>query len=67
MMISDPLGNAVKSARKHSDGSVVRGNHTAFFIAAASAEELESWFVAINSNIHRNPFYDLLKNKHAPM
>jgi len=63
LVISDPSGSAVKSARIGSDGSVVKGNHQAFYVAAQNFEELESWLNAINTNIHRNPFYDLLKTK----
>jgi hypothetical protein len=61
--ISDPTGDAVKSARIASDGSVVKGNHQAFYVAASSQDEMDLWYNAINSNIHRNPFYDLLKKQ----
>eukprot|EP01114_Cavostelium_apophysatum_P015711 TRINITY_DN4342_c0_g1_i2.p1 TRINITY_DN4342_c0_g1~~TRINITY_DN4342_c0_g1_i2.p1 ORF type:complete len:644 (-),score=193.46 TRINITY_DN4342_c0_g1_i2:16-1947(-) len=63
LMITDPSGRAIKSARIASDGSVVKGNDLSFYVATQSAEEAESWLNAINTNIHRNPFYDLLRSK----
>mmetsp|Transcript_5120 Transcript_5120/g.7216 ORF Transcript_5120/g.7216 Transcript_5120/m.7216 type:complete len:938 (+) Transcript_5120:3-2816(+) len=66
LMIFDPSGASVKSAQIKKDGSIERGNHQAFYVSAATTEELESWFKAINTNIHQSPFYDLLKNKQQP-
>lgn len=53
LVILDPSGDPVKSCRIGSDRTVVQGNHQAFYVAAATNEEMDAWYHAINANIHR--------------
>lgn len=51
-------------AAKFNSGALVKGHHKSYLIQSSSSIEREAWMKAINGNIHRNPFYDLLQAKH---
>jgi hypothetical protein len=55
----------MKACKVGSDGTLVKANHSLYFIAAQNAAEMESWITAINNNIHKNPFEELLHKKEA--
>jgi hypothetical protein len=46
-------------------GAVVQGHHDSYLIACASETELENWMKAIETNIFKNPFLELIKKKMA--
>jgi len=57
------LEEAIKSCKVNANGEVVQGHHNSYLIQAISAQERDSWIKAINSNIHHNPFYELLQGR----
>lgn len=62
-VIHDPMGGYVKSAKKRSDGSLEVSTHENFLLSAETEEERESWIESINSNILKNPYYQILKRR----
>eukprot|EP01117_Protostelium_nocturnum_P013961 TRINITY_DN5264_c0_g1_i1.p1 TRINITY_DN5264_c0_g1~~TRINITY_DN5264_c0_g1_i1.p1 ORF type:complete len:782 (+),score=223.75 TRINITY_DN5264_c0_g1_i1:110-2455(+) len=61
--IFDPSNQEVKSCKINPDGSVVRGGHTHYYIAAANEEDAKAWHHALNCNIYQSPLYQFLKNR----
>ena len=43
-----------------------KGNHTYYVMGASCAEEQIAWIDALNKQIHRSPFYELLLAKKKP-
>eukprot|EP01113_Clastostelium_recurvatum_P040797 TRINITY_DN638_c0_g1_i7.p1 TRINITY_DN638_c0_g1~~TRINITY_DN638_c0_g1_i7.p1 ORF type:complete len:1001 (+),score=251.77 TRINITY_DN638_c0_g1_i7:178-3180(+) len=57
----------MKACKVSSDGTLVKANHASYFISAANQPEMDAWIQAIQSNIHRNPFLELLEKKEAEL
>eukprot|EP01121_Diplochlamys_sp_Union-15-3_P022048 TRINITY_DN926_c0_g1_i3.p1 TRINITY_DN926_c0_g1~~TRINITY_DN926_c0_g1_i3.p1 ORF type:complete len:172 (-),score=32.09 TRINITY_DN926_c0_g1_i3:21-536(-) len=63
-ILSNPNNSEIKATKKN-NGALVKGHHKDYIVQAKSAVIMEEWISAINRNIHRNPFYDLVAQKRA--
>jgi len=50
-------------AMRMRNGIASQGNHRYYLLAGDSEPDINEWIVAINSNIHRNPFYELISDR----
>jgi len=62
-MLQNHTQELMKACKIGSDGTLVKANHLVYFISASSTAEMDSWMSAINSNIHKNPFWELIYAK----
>jgi ankyrin repeat protein/uncharacterized membrane protein YgcG len=57
--------NTMKAAKIAADGSVQRGHHDSYALAATSAEEMREWIDAIERCVCQNPFQRLIDRRLA--
>jgi cytohesin len=57
--------NTMKAAKIAADGSVQRGHHDSYALAAATAEEMREWIDAIERCVCQNPFQRLIDRRLA--
>jgi len=62
-MLQNHTQELMKACKVGSDGTLVKANHLVYFISASSQLEMDAWMSAINSNIHKNPFWELISKK----
>ena len=53
----------LKAVKFDSKGAIVKGRHDSYIISCASETELSEWMKAIESNMVKNPFLELIKKK----
>jgi len=63
-VLTNPQNEEIRAAKK-TNGAMVRAHHSNYIVMAQSKLVMEEWISAINKNIHRNPFYDLIAQKRA--
>lgn len=61
--LSSTDGGFIKSVRMVEGGAPKKGNHTFYVIGTSSAEDQMAWIDALQQQIHRSPFYELLLAK----
>ncbi|PRP85288.1 ankyrin repeat-containing protein [Planoprotostelium fungivorum] len=63
LQLTDSTGQEIKSCKINEDGSVVRGHHAVYYIAAQSEEDLTSWMNAITNSVYHSPMLEFIKSK----
>lgn len=66
-MLQNHTQELMKACKVGSDGTLVKANHLVYFISASGTAEMDAWIAAINSNIHKNPFWELISKKEAQL
>jgi cytohesin len=57
--------NTMKAAKIAADGSIQRGHHDSYALAASTAEEMRDWIDAIERCVCQNPFQRLIDRRLA--
>lgn len=67
ILLYDPTTANLKSAKLKSNGQLERGVHEFFLLSCSSEKERGEWLEALQRNVSRDPFYDIIKTKLAKM
>jgi cytohesin len=59
----EATSGSIKAVRLGKDGGPRKGNHAFYLVKASDEKERDSWMGAISTNIHRNPFYELITKR----
>lgn len=62
-LVVAPTATRLKGCKMDSNGGMIEAHHDQYIFCAESKKEMAEWLSALNSAIHHNPFYALMRQK----